>query len=86
MVFVSHDDRLIVRLATRGVLLAAGRLQDAAIHVHPHTHRHSHTHLHVRDPGDGDGHEGSVHELTHGHGPESDAVPTSIPPPDLRRP
>jgi cobalt/nickel transport system ATP-binding protein len=85
MVIVSHDDRLILRLATRGVILAAGRLDEAAIHVHPHTHRHSHPHLHVHDPGGGGGHEDSVHELTHGHGPDSAEVPADASASDLRR-
>ena len=46
MLFVSHDRRLVGRLATRAVLLEDGRLSEAAIHVHPHTHTHAHVHIH----------------------------------------
>lgn len=46
MLFVSHDRRLVGRLATRAVLLDAGRLQEAAVHVHPHSHTHAHVHIH----------------------------------------
>lgn len=44
MLFVSHDRRLVGRLATRALLLEDGRLREAAVHVHPHTHAHVHIH------------------------------------------
>lgn len=70
MAFVSHDERLIAGLATRAVLMQAGRLADASLHAHPHRHVHVHPHLHV--PGEaGEDHGGSVHELTHDHGAEN---------------
>ncbi len=47
MVFVSHDRRLIERLATRAVLLKNRTLVDAVLHGHPHTH----SHLHIHAPG-----------------------------------
>jgi cobalt/nickel transport system ATP-binding protein len=47
MVIVSHDRRLLERLATRAVGLADGRLAEAIIHSH--THRHAH--LHLQAPG-----------------------------------
>ena len=65
MVFVSHDERLIAGLATRAVLMQAGRLANASLHAHPHRHHaHTHVHLHLADAG-GDAHEGGVHALTH---------------------
>jgi cobalt/nickel transport system ATP-binding protein len=47
MVIVSHDRRLLERLATRAVALADGRLAEAMMHSHPHTHRHAHLHVHA---------------------------------------
>jgi cobalt/nickel transport system ATP-binding protein len=52
MVLVSHDARLIERLANRAVLLQDGRLTDALLHRHPHAHAHTHLHAHLP------GHEG----------------------------
>ncbi len=46
MLFISHDRRLIERLASRVVLLRDGRLHDAVWHDHPHHHTHSHWHIH----------------------------------------
>ena len=46
MVIVSHDRRLLERLATRGVSLNQGQLAATTMHSHPHTHRHAHVHLH----------------------------------------
>ena len=46
MIFVSHDRRLVGRLATRAVLLRDRRVLAAAIHAHPHTHTHAHVHVH----------------------------------------
>lgn len=56
MVLVSHDTRLIERLANRAVLLQDGRLTEAVLHRHPHAHAHSHLHAHL--PG---------HESEHAH-------------------
>jgi cobalt/nickel transport system ATP-binding protein len=47
MVIVSHDRRLLVRLATRAVALHDGKLTPATLHSHAHTHRHAHLHLHA---------------------------------------
>jgi cobalt/nickel transport system ATP-binding protein len=66
MVLVSHDARLIERLANRAVLLQAGRLTEALLHRHPHAHAHSHLHAHLP------GHEG---EHTH-----ADALLAPLPP------
>lgn len=44
MVLVSHDDGFVAELASRAMLLEAGRLVEAEIHVHPHTHAHAHIH------------------------------------------
>lgn len=68
--FVSHDERLIASLATRAVLMTAGRLAEASLHAHPHRHVHTHPHLHL-PAADGDDHAGGIHELTHFHGAES---------------
>lgn len=58
MIFVSHDRRLVGRLATRAVLLQDGRLLDAEIHTHPHTHTHEHVHIHPLGAEDGHEHQG----------------------------
>ncbi|MCW8883685.1 MAG: energy-coupling factor ABC transporter ATP-binding protein [Motiliproteus sp.] len=47
MILVSHDRRLIERLATRAVLMQNNTLVDAVMHSHPHQHTHSHLHIHV---------------------------------------
>ncbi|MEH6473162.1 MAG: ABC transporter ATP-binding protein [Halopseudomonas sp.] len=47
MILVSHDRRLIARLATRAVMLQDGTLVDAVMHSHPHQHSHSHVHIHA---------------------------------------
>jgi cobalt/nickel transport system ATP-binding protein len=71
MLFVSHDTRLIARLATRSVLLRDGRMWPAHLHAHPHTHRHAHPHLHPAEatgdlPADhADAHDGGLHHLSH---------------------
>jgi len=44
MVIVSHDDGLLARLATRGVVLRDGRLFPASLHHHRHHHDHLHWH------------------------------------------
>lgn len=44
MLLVSHDDRLIARLANRAVVLQGGRLHAACLHSHPHIHEHPHVH------------------------------------------
>lgn len=58
MIFVSHDRRLVGRLATRAVLLRDGRLLAATIHAHPHTHTHAHVHIHPADDASREGHRG----------------------------
>jgi cobalt/nickel transport system ATP-binding protein len=47
MVIVSHDRRLLERLATRAVCLHEGRLAAAMLHRHAHVHAHEHLHLHA---------------------------------------
>lgn len=65
MLFVSHDTRLIARLAGRAVMLEGGRLKEAHVHAHPHAHHHSHPHLH---PAGGDGGDpGEAHAAVHVH-------------------
>jgi cobalt/nickel transport system ATP-binding protein len=68
MIFVSHDRRLVGRLATRAVLLREGRLREARVHSHPHTHTHNHVHVHPADPDADPRHAGAcpVHEDHHG--------------------
>ena len=73
MLFVSHDARLIARLATRSVLLRDGRLHAAHLHAHPHTHTHAHPHLHPADASPHGAptadpavpHDGGLHDLAH---------------------
>jgi cobalt/nickel transport system ATP-binding protein len=60
MVIVSHDRRLLERLATRAVSLNGGRLAEATMHSHPHTHRHGHLHLHAPGVESDHAHEGPV--------------------------
>jgi len=47
MVIVSHDRRLLERLATRAVSLHQGRVVPATLHRHAHVHAHEHLHLHA---------------------------------------
>ncbi len=47
MVFVSHDRRVVERLATRAVILQDHRLSEAVMHSHPHVYRHDHLHIHA---------------------------------------
>jgi cobalt/nickel transport system ATP-binding protein len=58
MVFVSHDRRLVERLATRAVVLDNGRLEEALLHAH--AHRHSHLHVHARGLADEHSHGGAA--------------------------
>jgi cobalt/nickel transport system ATP-binding protein len=69
MIIVSHDRRLLERLATRAVCLDGGRLADATLHSHVHTHQHAHLHIHA--PGiDGDHrHDGPAPLHGNHHGP-----------------
>jgi cobalt/nickel transport system ATP-binding protein len=70
MLIVSHDRRLLERLATRVVSLSEGRLAEATMHSHPHTHRHGHLHLHASGL-DGDvSHEGQAPLHGDHHAPE----------------
>jgi cobalt/nickel transport system ATP-binding protein len=64
MVVVSHDRRVLARLATRAVALHEGRLESATLHSHEHRHRHVHLHA----PGfDGDHDHGSPAPLHRDH-------------------
>lgn len=68
MVLVSHDPRLIARLANRAVLLRGGRLHDAVLHSHPHAHQHVHLHVHVPGLESDHAHEqGPIEHPGHGH-------------------
>jgi cobalt/nickel transport system ATP-binding protein len=49
MVFVSHDRRLVERLATRAVVLENGRLDEAVLHTHAHSHAALHAHARAHD-------------------------------------
>lgn len=62
LIFTSHDQDLIDRLATRAVLIKNGTLVNSILHKHPHIHVHSHTHLHSDD------------DLTHPHPADPDHV------------
>ena len=57
MLFVSHDRRIVERLAQRALLLRDGRLHEAVLHSHPHSHTHAHLHVHAKA------------DLEAGHGP-----------------
>jgi cobalt/nickel transport system ATP-binding protein len=61
LLFVSHDERLIARLARRVVLLRDGCLHDAHVHEHPHVHAHPHFHPVGTASGD---HGGEPHDLS----------------------
>lgn len=56
MVIVSHDQRLLERLATRAVALSDGQVAEATLHSHPHSHRHAHLHLHASGVAEDHGH------------------------------
>ncbi len=60
MVIVSHDRRLLERLATRAVSLADGQLAEATLHSHPHLHRHAHLHVHAPGVAADHAHQGAV--------------------------
>lgn len=68
MLLVSHDPRLVERLAGRVVVLENGRLSDARMHAHPHEHRHIHPHLHAQ-PDHAAPHcgEAGPHAFVHAH-------------------
>lgn len=44
MLLVSHDQRLLGRLARRALILAHGQLNEGVLHSHPHVHQHPHVH------------------------------------------
>jgi cobalt/nickel transport system ATP-binding protein len=67
MLFVSHDRRLVGRLATRAVLLEGGRVRHAEIHTHPHTHTHEHAHIHPVGASTRHEHDGRVPRHTDHH-------------------
>ncbi len=68
MLFVSHDRKLVERLATRAVLIQDGTLIEGVMHSHPHVHTHSHLHIHAAGQDAGHHHDGSVPEHQHTHG------------------
>jgi cobalt/nickel transport system ATP-binding protein len=69
LLFISHDGRLIERLARRAVLLRNGRLEHAQVHMHPHIHTHAHPHLHSAGTPPDD-HGEVTHDITV-HGPHA---------------
>lgn len=69
MLFVSHDRRLVERLATRAVMIQDGTLVEGVMHSHPH--RHSHAHLHIHAAGVDTGHEHNDHPPGHLHTQDS---------------
>ncbi|WP_275097833.1 energy-coupling factor ABC transporter ATP-binding protein [Sedimenticola hydrogenitrophicus] len=70
MVFVSHDRKLVERLATRAVLIQDGTLVEGIMHRHPHLHTHSHLHVHAAGIDAGHEHDAKVPEHKHSHGEE----------------
>ena len=44
MILVSHDDRFVAEIATRAMILSAGKLVQAEIHDHMHQHYYPHIH------------------------------------------
>jgi cobalt/nickel transport system ATP-binding protein len=67
MVFVSHDRKLVERLATRAVLIQDGTLVQGVMHSHPHVHTHAHLHIHAAGIDAGHEHDGTVPEHRHAH-------------------
>lgn len=61
MIIVSHDKKLLERLATRAVILQQGQLTEAIMHTH--VHQHKHFHLHPK----GSGASNQAPEHTHSH-------------------
>jgi cobalt/nickel transport system ATP-binding protein len=73
MLLVSHDPRLITRLANRAVLLQDGRLHQAVLHSHPHAHEHVHLHVHVPGLESDHAHDrGPIDHPGHAHGSTSE--------------
>jgi cobalt/nickel transport system ATP-binding protein len=70
MVFVSHDRKLVERLANRAVLIQDGTLVEGIMHSHPHLHTHSHLHIHAAGIDAGHEHGAKVPEHKHSHGEE----------------
>lgn len=68
MVFVSHDRKLVERLATRAVLIQDGTLVEGVMHSHPHVHSHSHLHIHAAGIDAGHEHGETLPEHKHAHG------------------
>ncbi|MCW8907143.1 MAG: energy-coupling factor ABC transporter ATP-binding protein [Sedimenticola sp.] len=67
MLFVSHDRRLVERLATRAVLLTDGVLVEGIMHRHPHVHTHSHLHVHAAGLDAGHEHDEQTPRHRHSH-------------------
>ncbi|MCL6416636.1 energy-coupling factor ABC transporter ATP-binding protein [Aestuariirhabdus sp. Z084] len=67
MFFVSHDRRVVERLANRAVMLQERRLQDALMHSHPHIHSHAHLHIHAAGVETGHSHSDTNPGHTHHH-------------------
>lgn len=73
MLLVSHDPRLIARLANRAVLLQDRRLHEAVLHSHPHAHQHVHLHVHVPGLESDHAHDrGPIDHPGHAHGAASE--------------
>lgn len=68
MVFVSHDRKLVERLATRAVMIQDGTLVEGVMHSHPHVHTHAHLHIHAAGLDAGHEHGANPPEHQHAHG------------------
>ena len=64
MLIVSHDRRVLERLASRALVFADGRLAAGTLHRHPHTHQHAHLHVHA--PGEAAAHGDPAAAPVHG--------------------
>lgn len=47
ILLVSHDERFVMEMANRVLVLTAGKLVAAQLHDHLHLHQHQHPHIHV---------------------------------------
>ncbi len=67
MLFVSHDRRLVERLATRAVMIKDGTLTEGVMHSHPHVHTHAHLHIHADGLDAGHEHDDELSGHSHPH-------------------
>lgn len=67
MLFVSHDRKLVERLATRAVMIKDGTLTEGVMHSHPHVHTHAHLHIHADGLDAGHEHDDDLSGHSHPH-------------------